>query len=112
MGEIQAISSSDVEAKVVQAPGPVALDFYQATCPPCRVLEPRLERVAQEYRDRLPVYRVEIDRDLQFAERFGVKSIPTVLVVRAGQEVERLDGLITEALLREAFERALAAGGR
>ncbi len=92
MSEIQAISGPDVEAKVLQARGPVAVDFYQATCPPCHVLEPRLERVAQQYRGRLPVYRVDIDRDLQVAARFGVMSIPTVLVVQAGKEVERLDG--------------------
>ncbi len=112
MSEIQAISRADVEAKVLQARGPVAVDFYQATCPPCRVLEPRLERVAQAYRGRLPVYRVDIDRDLQVAERFGVMSIPTVLVVRAGKEVERLDGLITEAQLRQAFEQALGVGAQ
>jgi thioredoxin 1 len=86
MSEIQAISSPDVEAKVLQAQGPIAVNFYQATCPPCHVLEPRLERMAQEYRGRLPVYRVDIDRDLEVAERFGVMSIPTVLVVRAGKE--------------------------
>ena len=112
MGEIQAISGTDIEAKVLQAAGPVELDFYQASCPPCRVLEPRLERIAQEYRGRLPVHRVDIDRDLHVAKRFGVMSIPTVLVFRAGKEVERLDGLITEAQLRQAFERALGADGR
>ena len=64
----------------------MALDFYQASCPPCRALEPRLERMARQYKNRLPVYRVDIDRDLPVAERFGVKSIPTILLVRGGRE--------------------------
>ena len=52
---------------------------------------------------------MDIDRDLAVAERFGVRSIPTVLVLRAGKEIERLDGLIREADLTAAFERATHA---
>jgi len=106
------VTADDVELKVLQSPGPAVLDFYLASCPPCRVLEPRLERVAEQYAGRVPVYRVDIDRDMVVAERFKVMSIPTLLVLRNGQEVERLDGLITEADLRAAFERAaLWSGG-
>ncbi len=65
----------------------VALDFYQASCPPCRALEPGLEKIARQYENRLPVYPVDIDCDMAIAERFGVKSIPTILVVRGGGEV-------------------------
>jgi len=54
------------------------------------------------------VYRVDIDRNLAVAERFGVKSIPTILVVRRGKEVARLDGLITDRDLTAAFDRAAA----
>ncbi len=109
MATIEPLTASELESKVIEAPGPVALDFYQASCAPCRALEPRLERVAQQYANRLPVYRVDIDRDLAVAERFGVSSIPTVLILRAGKEVERLDGLIREADLAAAFERATHA---
>lgn len=106
MAIIETITSSEFESKVLRAPQPVILDFYQATCAPCRVLEPRLERAAQQYAGRVPVYRIDIDRDLSIAERFRVQSIPTILVFRAGNETERLDGLITEQQLRSAFERA------
>ncbi len=109
MATIEPLTPSELESKVIEAPGPVALDFYQASCAPCRTLEPRLERIARQYAGRLPVYRVDIDRDLAVAERFGVRSIPTVLVLRAGKERERLDGLIREADLAAAFERATHA---
>ncbi len=59
MVRVQLLSGHEIEPKVHQASGPVALDFYQATCPPCRTLEPRLERVACEYAGRVPVYRVD-----------------------------------------------------
>ncbi len=106
---IQTVTGDDVESKVLRSPGAAVLDFYQASCPPCRVLEPRLERVAGEYTGRVPVYRVDIDRDMVVAERFKVMSIPTLLILRNGREVGRLDGLITEADLRGAFERAARA---
>jgi thioredoxin 1 len=107
MAGIEVLTSGEIQPKVLEEPGPVALDFYQRSCPPCRVLEPRLERVAERYKDRLPVYRVDVDRDLPVAESFGVMSLPTVLVLKGGQEVERLDGLIREEDLKAAFDRVL-----
>ncbi len=64
--------------------------------------------MAQQYEGRLRVYRIDIDRDMPVAERFVVKSIPTVLVFRDGREVARLDGLITDHALTAAFDRAAA----
>jgi thioredoxin 1 len=55
------------------------------------------------------VYRIDVDRNLPVAERFGVLSLPTVLILKAGKEVGRLDGLITEPDLRAAFDRATRA---
>jgi len=68
-----------------------------------------LERLAEQYVGRQPVYRVDIERDMAIAERFGVHSIPTVLILREGKEIERLDALITDADLKAAFERAIRA---
>lgn len=67
MSGIEPITSGEIGSRVLRAPGPVALDFYQESCPPCHVLEPRLERVAQQYEDRLPIYRVDIDHDMRVA---------------------------------------------
>ncbi len=105
MATIETLTSAHIDPKVLRAAGPVALDFYDETCPPCRVLEPRLERVAEQYAGRVPVYRVDVQQDPAAAQRFGVMSIPTVLVFRAGAVVERLDGLIREADVRAAFDR-------
>jgi thioredoxin-like negative regulator of GroEL len=107
MSRIETITAADIDARVLQVPGPVALDFYQATCGPCRALEPRLERVASDYLGRLRVFRVDLERDMPLAERFRITSVPTVLVLQAGHELSRLDGLVTEADLRRAFDRAL-----
>jgi thioredoxin len=107
LANIENITSGEIQSKVLDAPGPVALDFYQESCPPCHVLEPRLEKVARRYEGLLSVYRVDVDRDLPVAESFEVMSIPTVLILKDDEEVERLDGLIREKDLRSAFERAI-----
>ncbi len=109
MASTEPLTNDEVESNVLQAPGPIALDFYQAGCAPCRVLEPRLARVAAQYAGRVRVYRVDLERDLSLAERFGVRSLPTVLIMRGGREVDRLDGLIREPELSAAFERATRA---
>jgi len=109
MAIIQPLSTSELTSKVLQARGSVVLDFYQATCAPCRALEPKLNRIAHEYVGRVAVYRVDVDQDMALAERFRVSSLPTVLILKDGQEAERLDGLVTETQLREAFERAARA---
>lgn len=109
MGSVENISDGEIRLKVLEAQGPVALDFYQESCPPCHVLEPRLEKVAARYEGRLPVYRVDVDRDMPVAESFGVMSIPTVLILKGGEEIERLDGLIREKDLEAAFDRVIGA---
>lgn len=103
---IRTLAPEEVESKVLNARGSVILDFYQATCPPCRALEPRLVRVAQQYPHHAPLYRVDIDRDMTIADRFHVKSLPTVLILQDGRERQRLDGLITDTQLRTAFEES------
>lgn len=107
MSSIEAITTDQFESRVLRASGPVFVDLYQATCAPCRALEPRLEVLAQRYSGRVPVYRVDIERDLSIANRLNVKSIPTVLVFSIGKEVQRLDGLITTEQLQSAVERVV-----
>ena len=105
---IESVTNEQIEA-VLQEAQPVVLDFYQASCPPCRFLEPRLEQMAGVYEGRVMVYRVDIDQTPDLAERFEVTSLPTVLILQKGREAERLDGLVTGDDLRAAFERVTGA---
>ena len=102
---IRPLTAEALEPEILQADAPVVLDFYQANCAPGHALEPRLERVAEAYQDRVTVYRVDVDRDMPIAERFGVMSLPTVLIFKGDKEAIRLDGLISESDLRAAFEQ-------
>ncbi len=88
--------------------GLVLLDFWQASCAPCRALEPRLERFAAHHLGRFTGYRINVDTGTNTDTKYGVMSIPTLLLLRDGQEIARLDGLIRDQDPEDALR---AAGG-
>jgi thioredoxin-like negative regulator of GroEL len=81
------------------------LDFWQESCRPCHALEPRLAAFARAHRRDLRAYRVDV---ADTPRRFGVMSLPAVLVLRDGHELARLDGLITNDDLERAPAQASA----
>jgi thioredoxin-like negative regulator of GroEL len=90
-------------SQLADAPGGlVLLDFWQASCAPCRALEPRLERFAEANPSHFTGYRIDVDTDTDTVTRYGVMSIPTIVLLRDGHEIVRLDGLIREQDLEEA----------
>ena len=92
-------------AEVERAGVPVLVDFWAPWCGPCRMVAPALEDVARRYPGRVKVVKVNIDENPRLAERHGVRSIPTMLVLDRGREVDRLVG----ALPASEIERRLAA---
>lgn len=86
--------------------GVVLLDFYQASCAPCRALEPRLEAFARRHAGEVRVLQVDVDVDMPTAQRFGVQSLPMLIVFRDGEHAARLDGLISEEDLDAAVASA------
>ncbi len=97
------LAPQDVDAAV--GDGAVLLDFFQESCPPCHALEPRLEAFARRHRGELEVLQIDIDENEETPKRFGIMSIPTLILFRDGEEVARLDGLITEQELEQALAR-------
>ncbi len=93
---------------LARAPGVTLLDFGAERCPPCRALAPVLAALAGEYRGRARIAAVDCDRDPALAERFLVRSMPTLVVLRDGREVGRVVGLRPRAFVAGVLDRALA----
>ena|SRR3989344_7411179 len=89
---VQHVNEADFEEKVVKSKLPVLVDFWAEWCGPCRMAEPVLEELAQEYQDKVEILKLNVDENQEISAKFGVMSIPTIIAFKAGEEVERKIG--------------------
>lgn len=102
-----AVSDATFRDTVEQCPLPVLVDLWAPWCGPCRMIAPVLEQVAQERGGRLLVAKVNTDENPQTSARFGVRSIPTLLVMRGGQVVNQLAGALPKSQLDAWLDQSL-----
>jgi thioredoxin 1 len=87
-----AVTGADFDAEVLQSPLPVLVDFWAVWCGPCRMVTPTVEQIADEYVGRIKVVKVDVDDNMEISSRYGIQSIPTLMLFKGGQPVERLVG--------------------
>ena len=105
-------TQANFEAEVINASfdQPVLVDFWATWCGPCKTLGPLIEKVVAEYNGAVKLAKVDCDKEQQLAAMFGVRSIPTVVLVRDGQLVDGCTGALPEAQLREFLTRHVQPG--
>jgi thioredoxin 2 len=96
------VAERDFAATVLKAEVPVLVDFYADWCGPCRMVAPALEAVASRTTGRLLVAKVDTDAAPELSARYGIRSLPTLVLMRDGAEAERIVGLDPDALQRIA----------
>lgn len=89
--EVLHITSENFEEEVLQSDKPVLVDFWASWCGPCRMLAPTVEEIAAERSD-IKVGKINVDEEQELAVKYGVMSIPTLVVIRDGKEVSRSVG--------------------
>ncbi len=99
----QVITKDNFDAEVLKAEGTVLIDFWASWCGPCRMLSPIVDEVAEAHPD-LKVGKINIDEEPELAERFGVMSIPTLMVFRNGEKIKDSVGVVP----KEQIEALLA----
>lgn len=89
----ESLTDQDFKARVLDAPGLVLVDFGAEWCPPCRALEPIMADLAKELGGRVTIYAMDADHNPDTAARYDVRGLPTVILFKNGEPVDRLYGL-------------------
>lgn len=101
------VSDTEFEEKVLKSDVPVLVDFWAPWCGPCRMVAPILDKLAEEYAGKIAVAKVNTDEDAQWAMQYGVRGIPTMLVIHNGEVIREQVGAVPEPYLRMLVDEVL-----
>lgn len=105
MANVLEVSLANFDAEVMQSNMPVLVDFWAPWCGPCRAVAPMLDAVSLELQEKAKIVKVNVDDNQQLAVRFGVQAIPTLVIFKGGEAVDRIVGMVP----REEISRRLLA---
>ena len=103
MGATKVVTDATFEVEVLKSDKPVIVDYWAEWCGPCRMVSPIVDEIAGDYAGRIKVGKVDVDAEPELAGAFGVSSIPTLLLLKDGEVVERAVGARPKAQLAEAL---------
>ena len=101
--ELLHLNDQSFDENVLNSKGIVIVDFFATWCGPCRMLGPVLEQVQEEMADSIKIVKVDVDDAEKVSKRYGVMSIPTMVILKDGQEIDRLVGYRGKQELVEIF---------
>jgi thioredoxin 1 len=101
------ITDKTFESVVLKSDKPVLVDFWAAWCGPCRMVGPIIDELSGEYDGRAVVGKVDVDSNQEFAAKYGVRNIPTVLLFKDGELIDRKVGVSPKQVYAEAIDNVL-----
>ena len=102
------VTDAEFEREVLKAELPVLVDFWAEWCGPCHVIAPILEELADEYDSRVKFVKLDTEENFDTADRYGIRSLPTLLVFKGGEQVDQIMGTRPKGELKRSLEKTLA----
>ena len=107
MSNVKALTAKDFEQEVLLSEDPVLIDFFATWCGPCRALAPTVDEIAEERAGKLRVLKCDIDQQPDLANRFGIMSVPALVLIKEGRTVETMVGAQPKSRLLAAIDQYL-----
>ena len=101
------ITNENFESEVLKADKPVLVDFWAEWCGPCKMIAPILEQVAEEYKDRLILAKLDVEENQNIAMQYAVRSIPTLMLFKGGEVQAQHVGMLSKEQLGQLLEQKL-----
>ena len=101
------VTDEDFDQQVLEADTVVLVDFWAEWCGPCKMVAPVLDDLSQEYDGKIKFTKVDVDENPQTAMKYGIRSIPTLLVFKGGSPVDQVVGAVPKAVLKKRLDSAL-----
>jgi len=103
----RAVQDAEFNAQVLQSKELVLVDFWAEWCGPCRMLAPVIDSLADEYQGKLRVFKMDVDANAEVPAKFQIRGIPTVILYKNGEVVERLVGAQPKQVIQDAIKKHL-----
>ena len=108
MGMYVEVTDQNFETEVLKSDIPVLVDFWAVWCAPCRMIAPIVEELAKEKAGKLKVAKMDVDHNPNIAMKFGIRSIPTLLIFNNGQVVDQLIGAVPKSMIESKLAKVIA----
>jgi thioredoxin 1 len=106
--QVSQVSDGTFEKDVLQSSKPVLVDFWATWCPPCRMIAPTLDALAEKYDGSVTFYKLDIDENSAVPQRYGIKGIPTLIIFSGGRELERIVGASSKEAIARVIDKHVA----
>lgn len=101
------VTDSSFDQEVLDSDVPVLVDFWAPWCGPCRMVAPVVEEIASQFEGKIKVAKVNTDENPQVASKYGIRSIPTLMIFKGGQKVDMVVGAVPKTTLVNTLEKYL-----